>query len=75
MTWDFPLLVSHYASTRDFCPALAALVDPFISSSYTISLDLSPSPSRKGRKSWLQGGNPPPPPTILYAKRRQVEII
>ncbi len=68
MTRDFPGLVSHYASTRDFGPALAALVYPYISSSNTISLDLSPSPSRMGRKSWPQGGDPPPPHPLREAK-------
>jgi hypothetical protein len=45
------------AGTRDFCPALAALVDPIwniFSSPYTISIRLSPSPSKLGRQScWV----------------------
>jgi hypothetical protein len=38
------------AGTRVFCPALAALVDP-VSSPCTISINLSPSPSKLGRQS------------------------
>jgi hypothetical protein len=41
------------AGTRDFCSALAAEVDPvqnIFSSSYTISMPLSPSPSKLGRQ-------------------------
>ncbi len=41
------------AGTRDFCPALAALVGPvqnIFSSLYTISIHLSPLPSKLGRQ-------------------------
>jgi hypothetical protein len=43
---------AHRAGTRDFGPALAALVGPgqnIFSSPYTISFYLSPSPSKLGR--------------------------
>jgi hypothetical protein len=43
------------AGTRDFCPALAALVGPVqnicFSTLYTISINLSPSPSKLDRQS------------------------
>ncbi len=48
--WDF------HVGARDFCPALAALVGPvlkiFFFSLYTISIHLSPSPSKLGRQSF-----------------------
>jgi hypothetical protein len=42
------------AGTRGFCPALAVLVGPvqnLFFSLYTISIHLSPSPSKLGRQS------------------------
>ncbi len=45
--------VACRACTRDFCSALAALVGPvqnIFSSPYTISMPLSPSPSKLGRQ-------------------------
>jgi hypothetical protein len=46
-SWLVPLACC--AGKKDFCPALAALVGPvqnIFSSPYTISMHLSPSPSR-----------------------------
>ena len=43
------------AGTRDFCPALAALFGPVLNifpSPHTISIYLSPLPSKLGRQSW-----------------------
>jgi hypothetical protein len=50
----FPCLVLVVPSTRNFCPVLAALVSPdkiYFSLPNTISLHLSPSPSKLGRQS------------------------
>ncbi len=48
---------AHNEGTKEFCPALTALVGPvqntvYVSSPYTISLHLSRSPSKLDRQSW-----------------------
>jgi hypothetical protein len=45
-----------HAGTRDFCPAPAALIGPvqnIFPSPYTISLPLSPSPTKLGQAAML----------------------